>query len=275
VKAPQAVPVLLAAARGAGGERVDLRKAAVTALLTYEDEAIGNEVAAAYPALPTEVRPAALNLLASRPGWAPALIGLVERGAARPAEVPPDIAARLRSHADERVAGPARKFFPESNPQPGDAKHADVRRIQQVVEASPGDPYQGESLFMQRCAACHTLFHKGGRIGPDLTGYQRDDLRTMLPSILDPNAEVREGYRNYTVTTKDGRTLGGFLVEDDPAVVTLRGFDGQDVRLARPDITEIRPAGTSLMPEGLLDGLTDQQLRDFFAYLRIPQPITP
>jgi hypothetical protein len=47
------------------------------------------------------------------------------------------------------------------------------------------------------------------------------------------------------------------------------------VRVPRDQVAEMKAAGTSLMPEGLLDGLTDQQLRDFFAYLRIPQPITP
>ena len=53
-----------------------------------------------------------------------------------------------------------------------------------------------------------------------------------------------------------------------------RGFDGADVSLARDEISEMNPSSTSLMPEGLLDGLTDQQLRDIFAYLRIPQPIS-
>ena len=54
----------------------------------------------------------------------------------------------------------------------------------------------------------------------------------------------------------------------------IRGFDGADVSLARDEISEMNPSNTSLMPEGLLDALTDQQLRDFFAYLRSPQPIS-
>ena len=94
------------------------------------------------------------------------------------------------------------------------------------------------------------------------------------PSILDPSAEIREGLVNYLVETKDGRTLSGFITDQDANVVVVRGFDGEDVSLARADIREMNPSRTSLMPEGLLDGLTDQQLRDFFAYLRIPQPIS-
>ena len=96
----------------------------------------------------------------------------------------------------------------------------------------------------------------------------------MLPSILDPNAEIREGFANYLVETKDGRALTGFLTDQDAHIVILRGVDGQDISLRREEIAELKPSGRSLMPEGLLDGLSDQQLRDFFAYLRIPQPIS-
>jgi putative heme-binding domain-containing protein len=143
-----------------------------------------------------------------------------------------------------------------------------------VVAAGAGDPYKGEATFMQRCAACHTLFFKGGRVGPDLTPYQRDDLGTLLISVIDPSAEIREGFVNQTLTTTDGRTLNGFLSDRDGAVVVIRGLDGQDVSVPHAEVRELRAAAASLMPEGLLTGLADQELRDFFAYLRIPQPIT-
>jgi hypothetical protein len=57
-------------------------------------------------------------------------------------------------------------------------------------------------------------------------------------------------------------------------VVVLRGPSGEDVSIPRSEVREMRAAGTSLMPAGLLAGWTDQELRDFFAYLRIPQPIS-
>jgi putative heme-binding domain-containing protein len=129
-------------------------------------------------------------------------------------------------------------------------------------------------LFKARCAACHKLFFKGGNVGPDLTSYQRDNLGTMLLSIVNPNAEIREGYQYYTVETKDGRSLSGFFVERDRQVTVLRGLDGENITLSALEIAELQPVGRSLMPEGLLDGLSEQELRDFFAYLRISQPIT-
>jgi putative heme-binding domain-containing protein len=249
VPQPRAVTPLLDLALGEAP--LTLRQAALAALQLYDEPRIGAAIAGAYARLPAEARPAAQNLLASRAVWRTDLQRLIDGGA----PLAPDLAARL---------GLGRSA-------PAQARAAEIRAI---LAQAPGDPYAGEAIFTARCAACHQLFHKGGRIGPDLTPYQRDDLGTMLPSILDPGAEIREGFASYLVTTRDGRTLGGFLADQDAGAIVLRGFDGQDFTLARDAIAEMKPTGRSLMPDGLLDGLSAKELRDFFAYLRIPQPIT-
>jgi putative heme-binding domain-containing protein len=68
--------------------------------------------------------------------------------------------------------------------------------------------------------------------------------------------------------------LSGFFADRDNQVTVLRGLDGENITLRASEILEIQPMGRSLMPDGLLDGMTDQDLRDLFAYLRISQPIT-
>lgn len=272
VKTPEAVPVLLSIARDNG--KPELRKAALTALLLYDDGAIGAQVANSYSTLPTDVRSAALTLITSRSIWSVSFLRLVEAGTIKPADVPADVVARIRSQRDPSVVPLLQKLFPIAKPRPKTTRLAEVTRVRTIIEAGTGDPYKGEAAFMQRCAACHTLFHKGGNIGPNLTSYQRDDLGTMLISIVDPSAEIREGFQNYMLKTKDGRTLSGFLSDNDAEVVALRGLDGQDIRVPRSDIAELEAMPTSIMPDGLLEGMKDQELRDFFAYLRIPQPIS-
>ncbi len=111
-------------------------------------------------------------------------------------------------------------------------------------------------------------------MGPDLTTYQRDNLGTMLLSIMNPNAEIREGYQYYTAETRDGRAVSGFVVDRDNQVTVLRNLAGENITLRAADLKTLDPVGQSLMPSGLLEGLDDQQLRDFFAYLRISQPIS-
>jgi putative heme-binding domain-containing protein len=272
VHQPTAVPVLLDLAKSDGD--LDLRKTALAALSRYDNTKIGTEIAASYANLPPALQLAAQGVLTSRPAWSLAFLKLIEDGGVKTTNVSAEAVARLHQHAEKSVADLTAKLFPKPSAPIRPDTRAAVERIQRVLKAGAGNPYGGESIFTERCALCHQLFHKGGRIGPNLTTYQRDDLSTMLPSILDPNAEIREGYANYLVETKDGRALSGFIAAQDANVIALRGFDGEDLSLARPEILELKPTGMSLMPEGLLEGLTDQQLRDFFAYLCIPQPIS-
>ncbi len=110
-------------------------------------------------------------------------------------------------------------------------------------------------------------------MGPDLTSHNRGDAGALLLAIVNPSAEIREGYESFSVETRDGRTLGGFIVEQNAERVILRGLDGQSVVVGLEEIKDLKAAGVSLMPEGLLDGLAEQQVRDLFAYLRSSQPL--
>ncbi len=117
------------------------------------------------------------------------------------------------------------------------------------------------------------LFGEGGRIGPDLTTFKRDDVMRILLNVVNPSAEIREGFESITVVSNDGRTVNGFLADQDNRVVVVRGIDGQNITIARDDIEEIVPSKKSLMPEGLLNNLTDEQIRNLFTYLKISQPL--
>ena len=117
------------------------------------------------------------------------------------------------------------------------------------------------------------LFGQGGKIGPDLTTYKRDDLRGMLLNVVNPSAEIREGFENYVARSADGRLITGFIADQDTNVVVIRGADGQSISLTRDEIDDLRASKTSLMPGGQLQALSDQQIRDLFAYLRSTQPL--
>ena len=271
VRSAAVVPVLL---KIAGGEtNAELRKAAFASLSGYDNDVIAVNVLEALPKLPVEVRMAAFTLLGSRAKWMQLLVAELQSGKLSLSLVPNDVADRLRSHRDKTISEAAAKLFPKAAESGYDFKKK-LAEVEAALKHNAGNPYAGEATFMERCASCHKLFFKGGNIGPELTSYQRDNLGTMLISIINPNAEIREGYQFISVDTKDGRSLSGFQVDRDNQVTVLRGLDGQDVTISAKEIKEVRPMGRSLMPEGLLEGLTEQQLRDFFAYLRISQPIS-
>ena len=271
VKQPASVPVLLDVFTQAPDN--SLRQAALTALLLYDEARIGAEVVRRYASLSNEVRAAAQTLLASRAIWSLALAEAVDAGQIKPAAVPPEVVRQIKRHQGDRLAQLASQYWPQTGrPTPAELEQR-IKRLAGVLRAGLGDPYAGKKLFTATCANCHTLFHQGGQVGPDLTTYQRGDLDTMLRHIIDPSAEIREGYENFSIETKDGRSLGGFLVERDERMVVLRGPDGQNITLDRMQIVEMNATGLSLMPEGLLDALTDPQARDLFAYLRSTQPL--
>lgn len=273
IRAPQAVPALLAVAVGKNSE--DLRKAALVALSAYDDESLGTRVAELLPTLKGQAQQAAFTMLASRATWSLRLLENVQAGKITAAEVPDDVANRLRRHRDAAVSELAKRLLPRPAASAAGTDHGQrIQDVNAILRRGAGDPYAGEVTYTARCAACHKLFFKGGNVGPDLTSYQRDDLGTMLLSIINPSVEIREGYQYYGVETTDGRTLSGFIVDRDNQVTVLRSLGGENITLRATEIKDLQPMGQSLMPPGLLDGLNDQQLRDFFAYLRISQPIS-
>jgi len=252
-------------------EEADLSHAALTALQIYQDRQIGETLVNSYPRLSPDLQASTRYLLASRPSWATTLLKALAPNKIPPDHLDQDLLARLALHDDESVSSLLRKQFPKTDkPTPS----LRIEALQKILTERPGDPYAGEAIFNTRCASCHKLFFKGGQVGPDLTRYQRDDLGTMLVSILEPDAEIREGYENVIVTTSDNRVLSGFLSDEDSNSIVLRGFDGTDLTIPRKQISALKPAGRSLMPTGLLNGLDDTSLRDLFAYLRLSQPIS-
>jgi putative heme-binding domain-containing protein len=189
--------------------------------------------------------------------------------------VPATIVAKLHLYQDPKLTASIARLWPDSSASNSSATEPTLKRLTAALEdlASPGDPYRGHDLFGTTCAGCHRFFGEGGQIGPDLTAYQRNDLNALLTAVANPSGEIREGYENLTITTRDGRTLVGFLAEQDDKVVGLRGLDGSTTHVPVAEIASRQSSGVSLMPEGLLNSFEPQQVRDLVAYLRITQPL--
>ena len=145
------------------------------------------------------------------------------------------------------------------------ANAASHEQFSSVLQDGVGNPYAGKGLFAEHCGKCHTLFNQGGKIGPDLTAYRRDDLRGMLANIVNPSLEIREGFESYLLVTDDGRALNGFLVDQDNQTVVLRDAEGQSTTVPRGEIEDMHALPRSIMPEGILQNFSEQQARDLFA----------
>lgn len=127
-------------------------------------------------------------------------------------------------------------------------------------------------LFTTHCAKCHKLYGEGGAIGPDLTGAQRSNLDYLLENILDPSSVVSKDYRMSVAELEDGRVLSGIIVEQTPRTLTLQ-TQTDKVTIERGEIVELTPTNLSPMPDGILQPLSESQIRDLIAYLKHPQQV--
>jgi putative membrane-bound dehydrogenase-like protein len=271
INQPACIPVLLkvvAASRNDG-----LRSAALGALQSYNDPSIGSTVIGLYSELPDSVRDVAQSLVASRKSWAESFLTMIDAGKIDPKTVSEPTVRRLLLHDSQEIAQLSKKHFGELSGASPEELRMQIEKLTGVIAQAKGNPYSGHQLYNQSCGKCHTLFGQGGKIGPDLTTYKRDDLRGMLLNVVNPSAEIREGFENFVARTADGRTITGLMADQDTNVVVIRGADGQNISLARGEIEDLRASRTSLMPDGQLKAFTEQQIRDLFAYLRSTQPL--
>jgi putative membrane-bound dehydrogenase-like protein len=271
IREPRCVPVLLKIVVESRDDT--LRMAALAALASYDDPGVAAEIIRAWGSLTDDVRQVAASVLASRKRWALELLGAVNASRVDRAGISPDDVRRMTVYRDERIAQLITRNFGSVEGATTAEMQREIERLSKALKLQPGDVYLGKKLFTAQCAKCHRLFGEGGQIGPDLTTFKRDDLENMLLSLINPSAEIREGFETLLVVTDDGRTASGFLVDRDSQVLVLRGSDGQNVTILQKDIDQTVPQRKSLMPEGLLKDYSDQQVRNLFAYLRSTQPL--
>jgi putative heme-binding domain-containing protein len=146
-------------------------------------------------------------------------------------------------------------------------------KLESLLEELPqGDIRRGQSVFMGQkaaCSSCHAIGYLGGKIGPDLTriGAIRTE-RDMLESIIVPSASFVRSYEPLAVATRDGRVISGLVKKDAPDELILTVAADKEERIHRGEIDEIQPATVSVMPAGLDQQLTPQELADLVAFLK-------
>jgi putative heme-binding domain-containing protein len=124
----------------------------------------------------------------------------------------------------------------------------------------------GAALFKKSCANCHKLFGEGKTIAPDLTGSNRSNLEYLLLNIIDPSSVVPRQFTTSVVALKDGRVITGVIVSETEQTLVIQ-TDKEQLSVSREDIEETRNTGKSLMPDGMLDTLTEEQVRDLFGFM--------
>lgn len=274
VDVPSSVPVLLGLLRSPSS---GIKKAALQSLMRYPDAKIGRQICSLFQStLPDEhgLREAAYRVLASRAPWTDQLLKEIEQHRLPASAVPHDIIQQLRLHPAEALQERIRKIWGNTR-ETSEERTAEIERLRALLSKATVTPESltlGKQLYTKQCATCHTLFSEGGQVGPNLTGYERSNLDFMLLAIADPSAGIREEYLQFQVATEDGRILTGLMTDQTPSTITIRGANNQVTTIPREEIDILQATSTSLMPEGLLRDLSEQEVTALFHYLMQPTP---
>ena len=255
-----------------------IKIAALHSLSNFADEKIGKQICNGLQSslsAETRVQENALRVLASRPEWSLLLVSDVEGLRFAKENVPLDIVQQMRFHTSAPLQSRLDKLWgPPSESQQETQREMDrIRTLltsKPITAGSQSALINGEKLFQTNCANCHTLFSKGGVIGPDLTGYERTNLDFMLLAIINPSAGIREEYTQFQLITTDGRVLSGVITDRDATSVTLRDVNNHLTTVPRVEIDLLQAVPLSAMPDSLLKRLSDQEVVDLFSYLMQP-----
>ncbi|MBU6293536.1 MAG: c-type cytochrome [Planctomycetes bacterium] len=260
-------------------EQRDLSATAARGLTGFDDPAVARRLAQSYRRFHPYDRPAILEALVSRPSFARELLANLGPGKIPREDVGAYHVRQIRSLGDPRLDTMVSQAWGELRDTPADRRKlmAEWKARLPADTLAKADLSAGRALYQKACASCHVLYGEGQKVGPDLTGSGRSNIDYLLENIIDPAAAVPAEFRMTALALKDGRLLTGLVMARNNETLTLR-TPTETRAVALADIEETKASPLSLMPDGLLQTLSEAQVRDLFAYLMhqgqvpLPQP---
>jgi len=249
-------------------DRNELRELALKGLARVNHKDAAQKILSLYTELTPEEQGLATTALVARKPGAKALLDAMETGDLPRSALSAYQARQIQSLKDKNLNSQLTKVWGKTGSSSGEKQQLIKSYQNQLTEdvLADADLEAGKLHYTQRCASCHTFFGEGGRIGPDLTGANRDDVYYLLENIIDPSATLPRDFHVTLITKEDGQVIMGNIGKETDYTLTLITPEG-DVVVNREDIKDTKTMPTSLMPEGLLTGLEMEQVRDLIGYL--------
>lgn len=251
-----------------------MRAAALQALAAYADPNTPSLILKRYAKLTPDEKSDAISTLASRPSYALALLDAVADKTVARQDLNAFAVRQLLALNDKKVTACVNEVWGTLRPasQEKAALTAKYKKLLTADTLKQANPSHGRLVYAKNCAACHKLFGEGGAIGPELTGSQRANLDYVLENMLDPSAVVPREYQVSIITTDSGRTLTGIVKEETERAVTVQ-TQNEVVIVPKDEIELRRQSNLSMMPEGMFERLTFDEVRDLVAYLASPAQV--
>jgi len=257
----RALPALLECLEKSQPEAV--QSAGIVALGQLSGKDVTDAIIAHWADLQRKARTAAFAVMLARSERAVALLQAIGAKRIAAGELAASDTQALFKHKDKPVAALADKVLAELKPPSRESVLAKFKSASEIK----GDVARGREIYAQRCVACHRAEDKGTQLGPDLITVKTKGRDGILTAIVDPNKEVAPQFIAYTVETKDGQSLTGFITKDDASGLTLKMIGGAEQTIPRNQIKGSSSSGLSLMPEGIEAGMDVQSMADLLTFI--------
>ncbi len=253
------------------GERpASLRRLAVEALVRLDPKTAAARAVAVLTDTPGGEDPSGIFArLVERQGGPAALVEALD-GKTLPADVA-KLGLRVASASGRPMPELVEALRQAGGLDTTPAPLSDAEKAQLLADVTRlGDPARGEAVFRRassQCLNCHAIAGAGGQVGPGLESLGASaQLDYLLDSLLEPGKAVKENYHAQVVATADGRIITGIKVRQTDDALVLRDAEDKEVTIPLADIEDAKTGG-SLMPTGLIDNLTRQELLDLLRFL--------
>lgn len=245
----------------------DLQVEAVMAVRRFNDPTGARLLTAptTWSAYTPRVKSAVIAALTSTPVFITELYTALEKGTIQPAEISSTDRTRLLKHKDEAIAKQASAYF--SNFESGGRMQ--VYQEYKALLSSASNSSNGKTVFTTHCSACHSYGNiPGGNVGPDLGGVRNQPADALLLHIVVPNYEMYPAYQTVNIETTDGNTVSGWILAETDNSLTIRTAFSTEVSVLRKNIKQLSNPGISLMPDGLEQAMSKQDMVDLIAFLK-------
>jgi putative membrane-bound dehydrogenase-like protein len=248
-----------------------IRQNAATALGAMDNAKAAGAMLERFDHLPADLKPMVINALVLSRSSARALLTAIQENKIRQSNMNENHARTISQLGDTQLLKQLAQVWGTVRTE-RDPKRAQLAAEYKALFSSHGgDATRGWLVFDAKCAQCHTIYGRGGAIGPDLTGVGRDNPDLILSNVLDPSLVVGKPYYVYVARLRDGTVYNGLLVEDSPRQVVLKEPTGTHV-IPRDQLDRLVQQNISMMPEGLEQTMTKDEFCDLIAFLLTKQP---
>ncbi len=249
------------------------RDALMSAVVSHGDADTQRGLLGQWSRLPVGARAMVAGRMIQRDSTASLLLDEIVRGNLAKDMLGPDQIRQLAASRSEAVRGQVKSIW-------GTVRLQDSANRRQVVSEmtdflltdAHGDAARGWAVYDRICGQCHVMHNRGYEVGPDITRNGRSQFEQLVVSVFDPSLVIGDAYKSVSVLTVDGRAISGLVVERSDRRIVLKVQGGKQEIVPIDEIEAIQDNQQSLMPEGLEEQMTPQEMADLFALLSLENP---